>query len=283
MGWLLPLPTILKPMSKRQRFVIATLVILVGIILSRLGLGQLIQWRFRVIIFSIISLAASIWAIRDEDFAGIEWLTLPILPVFFSLGSLLVFPLIPLTFGEGDSGLLLATGVRLVFLGVAVVGYYAALLTANIYNVAAVRTIQLLRVAHSIGFLVTVATALLAFIVIGSFHLTSFYNLILVFAVCLPLSFQAIWSINLEEKISLTTWQFSLVSAAILAQISWVLSFWPVGASIFALFLTAIFYELVGIIQFHLGEKLNRRIVNEFVVVAVIIFLLTIFTASWGG
>lgn len=270
-------------MSKRQRFVIATLVILAGIILSRLGLGQFIQWRFRVGIFFMTSVFVSIWAIRDEDFNGVEWLTLPILPALFSLGSLLVLPLLPLSFGEGDSGLLLATLLRLVFLAMAVVGYYASLLTSNIYNVAAVRTIQLLRVAHSIGFLVTVASALLLFIVIGSFHLPSLLNFILVFALCLPLSFQAVWSINLEEKISATTKYLSLVCAVILAQIAWVLSFWPISVSIFALFLTAIFYELVGIIQFHLGEKLNRRIVNEFLIVAIVIFLLTVFTASWGA
>lgn len=270
-------------MSKRQRFVVATLIIFAGIIASRLGLGQFIQWRFRVAAFFGVSLLVSIWAIRDEDFNGLEWLTLPILPTLFSLGSLLVFPLVPMSLGEGDRGLLLATGLRMVFLGVAAVGYYASLLTSNIYNVAAVRTIQLLRVAHSIGFLVTVATALLLLIVVGSLHLTSFFNFVLVFALSLPLAFQSIWSISLEQTVSATTRNYSLVCALILAQIAWVLSFWPIGASIFALFLTAIFYELVGIIQFHLGEKLNRRIVNEFVIVAVIVFFLTVFTASWGG
>jgi len=270
-------------MSKRQRFVIVTLTVLAGIILSRIGLGAFLQWRFRVAIFFLVSLSASIWAIKDEDFNGVEWLTLPILPVLFSMGSLLVFPLVPLTFGDGDSGLLLGTGARALFLVVIAVGFYATLLTSNIYNVAAVRTIQLLRVAHSIGFLVTVATALFLFIVVGSLHLSSTYNFLLVFLFCLPLSFQAIWSITLEEKVSVTTRNFSLVCAVVLAQIAWVLSFWPVGVSIFALFLTAIFYELVGIIQFHLGEKLNLKIVNEFVIVAVIIFFLTILTAQWGA
>ncbi len=271
-------------MSKRQRFVIVTLILLAGIILSRAGLGVVLQWRFRVVAFSLLSVLASIWAIRDEDFNGVEWLTLPILPSLFAIGSLLVFPLIPMSLGDGgDSSLLLATALQVFFLAIFVVGYYAALLTTNIYNVAAIRTIQLLRVAHSIGFLVTVAAALLLFIVIFSLHLSSFLNFISVFVISGLLSFQAIWSINLEEKVSSSTRNFSFATAVILGEVAWVLSFWPVVASIFALFLTAIFYELVGIIQFHLGEKLNRRIVNEFVIVAVIVFLLTLFTTQWGA
>lgn len=271
-------------MSKRQRFVVVTLLLLAGIIASRVGLGTFLQWRFRVGVFGIMAILASIWAIRDEDFAGVEWLTLPILPTMFAVGSLLVYPLLPASIGDaGDSSLLLATALQVFFLAIFVVGYYAALLTTNIYNVAAIRTIQLLRVAHSIGFLVTVAVALLWYVVISSLHLSSFWNFLTVFVVSLPLSFQAIWSINLEEVITPEIREFALVAALILAQVAWVLSFWPISVSIFALFLTAIFYELVGIIQFHLGEKLNRRLVNEFVVVAAIIFLLTFFTTQWGA
>ncbi|MCL4390567.1 MAG: hypothetical protein M1484_03455 [Patescibacteria group bacterium] len=269
-------------MSKRQKFVIATLVLLAGIIVSRAGLGSFLQWRFRVVIFAAASLVASILALHDQDFNGIEWLTLPILPAMFSLGSLLVLPLLPTIIGSGDSGQLLAMALRLAFLGVFVVGYYAALLTANIYNIAAIRTIQLLRVAHSIGFLVTVAAGLLLFIVVSSLHLPSFYNFLLVFIISLPLSFQAIWSVNLEERISGQVRNYSLAAAVILGEIAWILSFWPVTVSIFALFLTGIFYELVGIIQFEIGEKLNQRIANEFIIVAIILFLLTLITTQWG-
>lgn len=277
-------------MTKRQKFVIATLVLLAGIIASRAGLGLYLQWRFRVIIFALFAVLAAIWALRDEDFGGIEWVTLPILPALFALSAVLSFPLLPSGFDlfvsiplSADASSLLGLLVKIVFLAIFVVGFYAALLTANIYNVAAIRTIQLLRVAHSIGFLVTVATALFLFVVISALHLSSFLNFAAVFLVALPLSFQAIWSVNLEEKISLETRNFSLLTAVILGQVAWVLSFWPVGVSIFALFLTAIFYELVGIIQYHFGERLSPRIANEFVLVAVVMTLVVIFTTRWGG
>lgn len=162
---------------------VVTAILLLGIILSRMGLGMFLQWRYRMAVFSVISVGLSIWAIRDEDFSGIEWLTLPILPAMFAISASLSYPLLPDILGGGDSGLLFALLLKIAFLVVFTVVYYASLLTANIYNVAAIRTIQLLRVAHSIGFLVTVATGLLFFLVISSLHLTGTENFGLVFVV----------------------------------------------------------------------------------------------------
>lgn len=277
-------------MSKRQKFVIATFVLLAGIILSRVALGQFLQWRFRLIIYAAISLLVTVWAIRDEDFSGVEWLTLPILPTMFSLGSVLVFPLLPPSFDSflswpisPDSSLLLVTALKILFLAAFIVGYYATVLTANIYNVAAIRNIQLLRVAHSIGFLVTVVTALLFYMVLFSFHLSGFYNFILVFALSAPLVLQALWSVNLFSSIDIRTRNYSLFGAVVLGEAAWALSFWPIGISIIALFLTAIFYEMVGIMQYHFSERLNKRVVNEFIFVVIAIFFITLFTAQWGA
>ncbi len=277
-------------LTKRQKFAIATVVLLLAIIAIRaFGLEQ-IAWRFRVGVFALISIGVTLFALKDEDFSGSEWFLLPILPVFFSVGSVLVYPLLPQRMDNflgiavrPDTGFILGVIVRAIFLGFFVVGYYAALLTSNIYNVAAVKGIQLLRVAHSIGFLTTVATALFFYIVISSFHLSSFQNFVAVFLVSWPLALQSIWSINLESKVGENVRNFSLITALILAEAAFILSFWPLGVSIFALFLTALFYEVIGIVQFHMGEKLSSRIVNEFVAVAIVVFLLTVFTTVWGA
>lgn len=277
-------------LSKRQKFVLVTLVLFAGIILIRGVSSDIITWRIRVVVFSLVSFAASTLALRDEDYRGIEWVILPILPSFFAISCALIFPLLPLRLDSVlnlnlsvDTSFIMGIFIRLVFLAIFMVGYYAALLTSNIFNVAAVRSIQLLRVAHSIGFLVTVTTVLFFFIVISSFHLSSFANFLAVFMISLPLSFQSIWSVNLDNKIGDQVRNFSLLVALVLAEIAWVLSFWPVGVSVYALFLTAIFYELVGIVQYYLGEKLNARVANEFVVVAIAVFILTIMTTAWGS
>lgn len=276
-------------MSKRQKFVLATVFLAAEIILSRAGLGMFLQWRFRLILFAVTALVATVLALKDEDFTGIEWLTLPILPVMFALAGAAVFPLMPTGFDAifsipvtVDTSFLLASLIKILFLAFFAVGYYATLLTSNIFNIAALRTIQLLRVAHSIGFLATVATGLLFYVVIFSLHLTGFSNFLLVFAVTLPLSFQALWSQGLEEGINERVKRFALVLALVLGEVAWGLSFWPVGISIMALFLTAIFYESVGIVQYYFNERLNRRVVNEFILVAGVVFVITVLTAQWG-
>lgn len=277
-------------MTKRQKFFIATFILLIGVIIIRLGLGQFLPWRGRVVIFTISSILISLWALHDEDFKGIEWFTLPILPTSLAIGSILVYPLLPTRLENllwitlsPDTSLIFGFLVRMLFLILFSVSYYASLLTGNIYNVAAVRSIQLLRVAHSIGFLLTVMSGLFFFLVISSLHLNSSINFILISLISFFLSIQAIWSINLEPKIGENVRNFSLLVALVIGEISWILSFWPLTVSMFALFLTAIFYELVGIIQYEMGEKLNPKIANEFIVVAIAVFLLTILVTEWGG
>lgn len=277
-------------LSKRQKFVIATLILLAGIILLRFGPGAYLQWRFRVILFTISGIIVTIWALYDSDFGGIEWLTLPILPVFFAISSALVFPLLPSQFETvftipvtADTSFLLSLIIKFLFLGFFSIGFYASLLVGNIYNVSAVRTIQLLRVASSVGFLMTIATALLLYLVIFSFHFGSFLNLTLVFSASFFLALQSIWSVGLPPSLTKTVYNYSLLVAALLGQLAWVISFWPLPISIYALFLTAIFYELMGIIQYYLGERLNPKVAYEFVAVAIIIFFITVFTAQWGA
>lgn len=277
-------------LTKRQKFVLVTLILVAGVLLIRLSPGLLLAWRGRVIIFSIVSLAVSLWALYDQDFSGVEWLTLPVLPSFFATSAALLYPLLPsrlesflwITLSP-DTSLLFGLLVKLVFFCLFIVGFYATLLTNNIFNVAAVRSIQLLRVAHSVGFLLTVATALFFYIVIASLHLNSFLVLISVFAITLPLSLQGLWNINLESTLTPAVRTGAILTSLIIAEIAWVLSFWPVSVSLFGLFLTAIFYELVGIIQYQLGEKLSPRVIQEFVFVAVAVFFLTVFVTQWGA
>ncbi|MBI3887782.1 hypothetical protein HY310_01815 [Candidatus Microgenomates bacterium] len=126
-------------MSKRRKFILAASILLIGLILSRLGIGQFLQWRFRVLIYIILSVITTVWALRDEDFFGIEWLTLPILPSMFAISTFLIHPLLPTGFDSvlsyqitADTSLILATAVKIIFYSAFVVGYYATVLTANI-------------------------------------------------------------------------------------------------------------------------------------------------------
>lgn len=274
-------------LSKRQKFAISTIVLILGILAIRL---PFLQWRFRVITLGLISFIMSMWAIRDRDFSGIEWITLLALPTLFSLGTALIFPLLPAGFDSiyvwpisYDTGLILALGLKIVFLSLFAVGYYAILLTMNIYNVAAIRTIQLLRAAHSVGFVMALFTALSLYLVVASLRLSSFTNFVLITLVSLILVFPTLWSVNLEEGISPKVRDLSVFIGVSIGEIAWALSFWPLPSSVFALFLTALFYILVGISQYFLSERLFGTTVKEFTIVASIVFLLIVVTTSWTG
>ncbi len=274
-------------MSKRQKFIITTALLALGILLIRY---PYLQWRWRVLSFSILSGGLSLWALYDQDFSGIEWLTLLILPVMFASGMALVFPLLPNGLDtflvwpiSTDSGLLLSLGLKITFILLFTVGYYAILLTHNIYNVAAIRTIQLLRAAHSVGFMMILFTVLALTLVISSVHLSSFLNFLLVFAVSTPLILSALWSVNLEERIGKRLVFLIACLSLCLAQIAWAISFWPISASLFALSLTATFYALVGMGQYYLSEKLTAAAVREFLTVSVVVFILILLTTSWAG
>jgi hypothetical protein len=163
------------------------------------------------------------------------------------------------------------------------VGIYAILLVENIYNVAAVRTIQLLRAAYSVGFLLTLLTAFLFFATVVSFRLPSYFNFLIIFLISFPLILQALWPMKLTSRITFQVWLYSFIISFILAQLALVLSFWPIQTISEALFLTTVFYALVGMSQQHLLERLFERTVTEFMTVLTIVFLIIFATTHWGG
>lgn len=277
-------------LSKRQKFFIATALIVIGVIIIRIGPLANFSWRFRVAGFVIYSLALTLISLRDEDFSGVEWLTLPVLPLFLSIGAALVYPLLPNEVQyflfwrvDTDTGLFLSSVVRFIYLGALFIGLYAGLLSANIFNVAAVKTIQLIRAAHSVGFLLTLVSSLLLYTVIYSLHLNSFGNFLVVFLTSFPLILQAVWSINLEPYIGREVIRYTLAISLILAQLSWVLSFWPVSGLVNAMVVTAASYEGIGVVQYQLLGKLQPTVAKELFLIAAIFILVILFSSSWTG
>ncbi len=255
--------------SKRQQFVVAVSILTIGMVAT-----QLVTWESRIEM--VVGLAAltfiiSIIVQRDE-LKGIEYLTLNILPTMFTISVAFFYFLLPVRW---------LTRVPTAFLYS--LGMYAIFLTENIYNVAAIRSIQLLRAAHSVGFLITLVSIFLLFDTILSFHLAYYLNFCLVFIVVFPLSFQSLWSMTLEQKLTSKTLIPSILSSLVVSQAAFILSFWPINTTIYALFLTTIFYSLVGIIQQNLIDRLFSNMVREFLGVVLITFLLVLITAHWGG
>ena len=255
--------------TKRQQFVVATLLLTFG-----LGLTQLVGEDLRypaAFGLSVLTYILSAVALRD-DLKSIEWLSLLTLPTLFTLAVSLFYFLLPARW---------LTRVPVVVLYA--VGMYALLLTENIYNVAVDRTIALLRAAHSVGFLLTIVTYFLLVQTILAFRFPFFLNAILVGIVSFLLVFQSLWAVVLENPVSKKVWHITAVIAATLAQGVWAFSFWPTQSTLIVLFLTTGFYGSVGMAQQYLVERLYKKTVIEFFSLTAIVFCIVLFATRWRG
>lgn len=217
-----------------------------------------------------ITYGLSVWAMW-EDLKGVEWLTVLILPVFYPISVALFYFLLPER--------ILTRLIIMVLFGI---GMYALLLTENIFNVAAMRTIQLLRAAHAVGFLLTLLVAFFLWDTIFSFRLMPWWNCGLVFISSLPLTLQAIWSVNLESSLTREVKANSLGLSWCLGILALVISLWPVTITVASLFLVSGLYVGLGLIQHRLSGRLFAKTINEYLWVGAAVLLITFWLGQWG-
>ncbi len=272
-------------MTKRFKFVLAS-----GLMALLLWAMQFVvpEHRLQVIIVAVVlSYLLSVWVLF-EDLKGVEWITIIILPVFYTLGaglfSLFLPESVPRILGqrlEADVARLVASLIRALFWVGFGLGYYAIYLTENIFSVAAIRTIQLLRAAHAVGFLLTLVVGLFLFHALVSFKLPFWALSLLAGGMSLPLFLQGNWSMQLKEGLSRRVWLYSLVGALIVAEAALALAFWPVEGLTAALMLVTVMYVVLGLSQQYLSGRLFKNQMNEYVAVAVMVLLASFYITSW--
>lgn len=256
-------------LTKRQQFVILTGLLCVGLMVTQLVSAD---WRYPMAIgLSLAAFLFSAFALRD-DLRGIEWISLLTLPALFTAAVSLFYFLLPARW---------LTRVPVVMLYA--VGMYALLLTENIYNVAADRTIALLRAAHSVGFLLTLFTYFLLVQTVMAFRLPFYLNALFVGIISFFLVFQSLWAVVLENVVDRRVWRITWMTSIVLAELAWVFSFWPTQSTLKVLFLTTMFYGIVGMAQQYLVEKLYKKTVVEFFSLCAIVFGIVILATRWRG
>lgn len=255
--------------TKRQLFVGETMLLTTGLVLSQMYFGSI---RVDVMIgLSIAAYILSAIALR-EDLHGWEFITLLILPAYFTAAVFLFYYLLPTRW--------LTRLPTAVLYGA---GIYAILLTENIYNVAAERNIQLIRAAHSVGFLLTLLTVFFLVDTLLSLHLVFYLNGIIILLVVFPLVLQILWAMELTPKISSAVWWGSGMISILMTQLVIVFSFWPIKTTIEALFLTTVFYSLIGMTQQYLVGRLFSKTIKEYSAVLIIVLTLVLITTKWGA
>ncbi|OGF99168.1 hypothetical protein A2Y99_04995 [Candidatus Gottesmanbacteria bacterium RBG_13_37_7] len=254
--------------DKRQRFAIQTIFLTAGILTT-----QIIWEDFRFVmvgILSIITYILTVWSLA-EDIKGTEWILLFILPVMFTASLSLFYFLLPARWI-----------IRIILTTIFAIGSYAILLVENINNVAAERSIQLIRAAQSIGLLASLVVLFFSANVIYSLRLSFWQNLGLIFIVSFVLSLQSFWSVILATPITGRLIMYSGIVGLILGEIAFCLSFWPITNSSYALLIAASYYSLVGLLQHHLLDKFFINMIREYIFVFIFTLILALFVTRWG-
>lgn len=274
-------------MSKRTRFFATSFFL--GFLLWGTGLFGVEKRLALVLSVSGIAYVLSAWVLF-EDLKGWEWITLLVLPVFFTLGSGLFGNLlpsaIPSMFGlnfQIETSLFLGSLVRFCFSALYVFGMYAVLLTENIFSVASIRTIQLFRAARSVSFILALVVSLFFFTVAFSLKLPFYVVGAVVGIVSLFLSFESLWSVDLKTEHLDDVYLLSIVVGWLMTLFGFVVSFWPIAPFMGGLLLTACFYALLGILEQRLVNKMTAVNYLEFLIFNLIIALISFITTSWRG
>ncbi|OGK13829.1 hypothetical protein A3H80_01120 [Candidatus Roizmanbacteria bacterium RIFCSPLOWO2_02_FULL_37_19] len=256
---------IFSRVEKRQRFIISTFFLTLLFLSSTFFSFEQIYLFIPLII--VVVFALTFFSIL-EGISGHEWYTLFVHPIYFSIVFYLFYFFVPQRWLT-----------RLPFVVIYTIAIYAILLSQNIFNVGASKSLQLFRAAFSVNYLFVTLSAFLSFSLIISLRMNFIFNFFAVLLACLPLTIQLLWSVAPSDKIKRELWKYAFIIALIIAEASVVFSFIPLNQSIFALILTAIFYSLVGLVQVYLQEALFKERIREYLIVlgfTTIIFILSL-------
>jgi len=255
--------------TKRQKFILMSFFLTVVLITTQ-TVGE--NLRYQTIGFLAISAAfLAIFALWGE-LSGIKYFLLLLLPVYFVAGASLFYFLLPVRWLT-----------RLPFAFLFGISVYLLMLTANIYNVAAIRTIALLRAAHAVGLLFSLVSTFFLANVLFSLHLPFYLVSGGSILITLPIYLVGLWSYELEDFLSRKVFVYTVVFTFVTAQIALVLSFWPIAPINGALLLATIMYVLLGLARLDFEGRLKSRVVWEHVIVAFVVFVIILMTTRWGG
>jgi hypothetical protein len=243
---------------KRQKFIITVIILSLILFFSEQLLGR--GGMYVAFILSFLTGIFLFWA-EISDFKANFSPQVFILPLFYSMACALFYFLVPARFMT-----------RIGMTSLYALGLYSLFLSENIFIVSSIRTIALLSSARTVSFIVSLLSYFFMADVIFSLHLNIFLTLLFVFIVSFLLIFHSIWTHTLENALR-SNLEWVLLLTICIAETSFVLWFWPTTPTLIGLFLTGLFYILVGISQVWLDKRLFKSVMWEYAWVVVIIFL----------
>lgn len=258
----------LLKLNKRQRLVFSVLTL--SILFFFLQFLKDTQLFVATLGLAVLT-DALLYLILRKDVKGTFFYPILILPFFFSLSFPFFYTLVP---DRLISQLIITTLYAF--------GLYSLFLTQNIFAVSGIRTINLLRSARIVSFVLTLLV--LFFLFNFAFSLRQFYFVtpVLIFTVSFFMGFESLWSYSLnKQQVKELTFSSFIISFGLM-QLALVLILWPVNAAVYSLFLTGIFYTYLGLIHAWLEKRLFKGILWEYIWVCFISVLFLIVFSRWG-
>lgn len=253
--------------EKRVRFVVSALILSSLLLFSTFFFFDKV-WIF-IPLFIIASYILAYFSVL-EGIEKYERFTLFLMPICLTVAFYLFYFLFPFRW---------LTRVPFTF----VYGFsiYAVLLTSNIFNVGAEKSLQLHRAAFAVNYFYQAIITFLFLNVLYSFRLNFIFNGLLIFIVIFPLSVQLLWSVKPKINISRKIIHYSFLISILIAQIGIVLSFIPLQPSIYSLFLSACYYSFSGLIYHYLDERLFKQTVREYLFVLCFVVAIMLLSIQW--
>lgn len=264
------LPTHRPAFSKRRKFVLVAIFLsLALLVLQRLTVEDR---YFAIIGLSGLSYGLTAWALW-RDLRGPAWIVNMILPTLYPTAVGLFYFLLPQ-----------AAMTQMVIMLFFAASMYGLLLTTNIFAVASIRTIQLLRAARAVGFLLAILTSALLYHVIFSLRIPGYLVTALVLTVSYPLVLQNVWVYTMSDRLGREL-LYALIGAVMIAEFAAALSFWLIDPPLASVMLAMVMYVVAGLFQHEMEGRMFSRTIQEFIWFAGIVF--TVITAAilarWSG
>jgi hypothetical protein len=262
--------TLLKLVSlnKRQKFVIAVLLLSSGVFMSEYFSGA--KLLIASLCIAIATVLLLLFILR-KDIKGTFVAPTLVLPFFYTIAFPFFYTLVPTRLIS-----------RLIITVIYAFGLYSLFLTQNIFAVSGIRTINLLRSARIVAFIITLLVFYFLVNFIFSLRLPVLITPLVIFPLSFLMNIQSLWTYSLDTSQVKAISLFSVAIAISILQLSYVLVLWPVNASIYSLFLTGIFYTYSGLCHAWLERRLFKGILWEYVWVGFISVLFLVIFSKWG-
>lgn len=254
--------------SKRQKFVLVVSLLSLSLFLSEFLGGQ-----YFIAATVILSIATDIalYLILKDDIQGTFFYPIFILPFLYTFAFNLFYSLVP-------ARILSRMAVTLVY----GFGLYSLFLTQNIFAVSGIRTINLLRSARIVSFVLTLVILFFLINVSFSLRLPIIVLPLLVLIVSLLLSFQSLWVYVFDRTLLPEIFLAAGAISFSLMELSLILILWPVNASIYSIFLTGVFYAYSGVINAWIEKRLFKGILWEYIWIGSLSIMILLFFSKWG-